>query len=113
MIVFRACQCVLGWCLQEWPPAPGVFFPTCVLCWSYADESFWRGSAIAMAEVVSYSKNMAVTRFREAGSVAMNMSGKFLQILAFSSNSLLSCFETLEFSSVVFLPILMNELCRC
>ena len=36
------------------------------MCWSYKDESFWRGRSVAMAEVISYAKSMALTRFKEA-----------------------------------------------
>ena len=51
---------------QEWPPTPGKHFNTCILSWCYDDASFWRGNAIAMSEVVGYSRSMALTRFREA-----------------------------------------------
>ena len=37
------------------------------MCWSFEEKSFWRGKSVAMSEVVSYAKSMALTRFREAG----------------------------------------------
>ena len=54
---------------EEWPPQLGVLFETSVLCWSFEEASFWRGKSVAMAEVISYAKSMALTRFREAGIV--------------------------------------------
>jgi hypothetical protein len=51
---------------KEWPPIPGNLFETRIMCWSYKDESFWRGRSVAMAEVISYAKSMALTRFKEA-----------------------------------------------
>ena len=53
---------------KVWPPELGLQFSTSVLCWSFADESFWRGRSVGMSEIVSYAKSMAVTRFREARS---------------------------------------------
>ena len=50
---------------QEWPPIPGKLFETSIMCWSYQDESFWRGKSISMAEVISYAKSMALPRFKE------------------------------------------------
>lgn len=36
------------------------------MAWSFEEESFWRGKGgVAMAEVVSYAKSMALTRYRE------------------------------------------------
>eukprot|EP00913_Durusdinium_trenchii_P019866 g18674.t1 len=43
------------------------------MCWSYQDESFWRGKSISMAEVISYAKSMALTRFKEAKDAKVGM----------------------------------------
>ena len=51
---------------KEWPPSLGEIFETSLLAWSFEEESFWRGKGgVAMAEVVSYAKSMALTRYRE------------------------------------------------
>lgn len=62
---FQSChvQCCVR---QAWPPELGILFETSVLCWSFSDQSFWRGTAISMSEVISYAKSMSLTRFREA-----------------------------------------------
>ena len=52
---------------KDWPPELGSIFNTSVLAWSYEDASFWRGKSVSCAEVVSYAKSMALTRFREVG----------------------------------------------
>ena len=51
---------------EVWPPESGRAFDTSILSWSFADQSFWRGSAIAMSEVVTFARSIASTRFREA-----------------------------------------------
>jgi len=51
---------------EVWPPEFGRAFDTSILSWSFADQSFWRGSAIAMSEVVTFARSIASTRFREA-----------------------------------------------
>ena len=54
------------WNSEEWPPELGSYFSTSVLAWSFQEESFWRGRSVGMAEIVSYAKSMALTRFKEA-----------------------------------------------
>ncbi|CAL1152126.1 unnamed protein product [Cladocopium goreaui] len=56
--------------VTEWPPEPGSIFNTSIFAWSYEDASFWRGKSVSCAEVVSYAKSMALTRFREGEMVA-------------------------------------------
>ena len=52
---------------EVWPPERSDSFETSVLCWSFADQSFWRGkSGVAMSEVASTARVIASTRFREA-----------------------------------------------
>lgn len=58
------CPCISA---KEWPPEPGSIFNTSIFAWSYEDASFWRGKSVSCAEVVSYAKSMALTRFREVG----------------------------------------------
>ena len=67
MLLFYKPQVYSFASFEEWPPQLGVLFETSVLCWSFAESSFWRGKSVSMAEVISYAKSMALTRFREAG----------------------------------------------
>ena len=51
---------------EAWPPEKGEAFNTCVLCWSFADQAFWRGKSVAMSEVMVFARSIASSRFREA-----------------------------------------------
>ncbi|CAK9005910.1 Uncharacterized protein SCF082_LOCUS8794 [Durusdinium trenchii] len=59
--------------VDAWPPEPGEAFWTSVTSWSFSDQSFWRGKAIAMSEVMTFARSIASSRFREGETVTVRL----------------------------------------
>ncbi|CAK9079619.1 unnamed protein product, partial [Durusdinium trenchii] len=73
--------------IDVWPPQRGDNFETSILSWSFEDASFWRGNSISMAEVMTFVRSIASSRFREGETITLRMPCAPLQ----SGNLALGC----------------------